>query len=232
MKQAPAIELQDVSVIYNQGTPDEVSALCKVSLVVERGETLIITGSNGSGKSTLLRAIAGTAPVTSGTVLVAGTDVTRWPPYRRARLLGFIYQDPMLATCPNMTVHENFRLASARCWWSLLPERLQVDERQAELVRSSGLALDRKAGALMNSLSGGQRQGATLALALSSSRNILLMDEFTASLDEQVRTSYLAIIARESAHRQLTILGVMHDLDGINVLKCRTMRLCSGTVKN
>jgi len=227
-----AIELRDVCVIYNQGTPDEVAALREVSLIVQKGETLIITGGNGSGKSTLLRAIAGTAPVKSGTILIEGTDVTRWPAHRRARLLGFIYQDPVLGTCPNMTVHENFRLVAGGHWWSLFPEPLRADMAQLTLVHSSGLPLGQKAASLMNSLSGGQRQGAALILALSSNRSILLMDEFTSSLDDQVRTSYLDIIAKELAHRQLTILGVMHDIDGIDVLNCRSIRLAAGIIQN
>ena len=225
-----AIELRDVFVIYNQGTPDEVAALRGVSLTIEKGETLIITGGNGSGKSTLLRAIAGTAPVTSGTVLIGGMDVTRWSPHRRAKLLGFIYQDPMLGTCPNMTVHENFRLVTGGSWWSLLPEPLRSDQAQASLVESSGLPLDRKAGTLMNSLSGGQRQGAALVLALSSNRSILLMDEFTSSLDDTVRASYLEIIAKQSSLQQLTILGVMHDLDGTAALGARTIHLVGGQI--
>ncbi|MDR3548191.1 MAG: ATP-binding cassette domain-containing protein [Candidatus Pacebacteria bacterium] len=232
MNQTPAIELRDVSVIYNHGTPDEVVALRGASLIVEKGETLIITGSNGSGKSTLLRAIAGTAPVTSGKIFIGGTDVTKWQTHRRAKLLGFIYQDPMLGTCPNMTVHENFRLVTGGRWCSLLPERLQVDMEQARLVESSGLPLNRKASTLINSLSGGQRQGAALVLALSSNRSILLMDEFTASLDVAVRASYIEIIAKQSIQQELTILGVMHDLDGISILNCHIIRLAAGIVHN
>jgi len=228
MSDAPAIELRNVSVIYNQGTPEEVLALRHISLQVRKGETVIITGNNGSGKSTLLRAIAGTAPVTDGAVLIAGTDVTRWSSHRRAKLLGFIYQDPMLGTCPNLTVHENFRLVSEGSWWSLLFERLHADEVQSMLVKSSGLLLDHKAATLMSSLSGGQRQGAALILALSSRRSILLMDEFTSSLDDRVRASYLEMIAKQSALQELTILGVMHNLEETAVLKARTVRLAGG----
>lgn len=230
MSQVPAIELRNVSVIYNQGTPDEIFALRGVSLIVRKGETLIVTGSNGSGKSTLLRAIAGTVPVISGIVLIEGTDVTGWAPHRRAKLLGFIYQDPMLGTSPNMTVYENFRLVTEGRWWSMLPDPFHSAEMQVSLVESSRLPLDRKMSTLMNSLSGGQRQGAALILALSSNRSILLMDEFTSALDDQVRISYLDMIAAQSSNRQLTIVGVMHDLDGTSVLNCRTIRLASGSI--
>lgn len=231
MSQVPAIELRQVSVTYNQGTPDEVHALCSVSLTVRKGDSLILTGPNGSGKSTLLRAIAGTAPVTSGKVFIGGTDVTRWPPHRRAGILGFIYQDPMLGTCPNMTLHDNFRLVTGGPWWSLLPESLHADQAQMSLVEASGLPLDRKAATSVNSLSGGQRQGAALVLALSSNRSILLMDEFTSSLDDAVRRSYLQIIAEQSAQKSLTIVGVMHDMDGVNFPNLRTIRLVAGRLQ-
>ena len=66
MTQTPVIELRDVSVVYNEGTPNEVAALNNVSLRVSQGETVVILGGNGSGKSTLLKAIAGTAPVKTG----------------------------------------------------------------------------------------------------------------------------------------------------------------------
>ena len=232
MNQTPAIELQDVSVIYNQGTPDAVVALRGISLVVQKGETIVITGGNGSGKSTLLRAIAGTAPVTSGKIFIAGNDVTNWRPHRRAKLLGFIYQDPMMGTCPNMTVHDNFRLVAGKHWYSISPERLQMEEGQLALVKASGLPLDTKSGSILNTLSGGQRQGAALVLALSSNRSILLMDEFTSSLDNAVRASYLALIAHQSQQQALTILAVLHDLDGANVLSFREIHLESGMIRN
>lgn len=233
MIRTPAIEVLDVSVIYNQGTPDEVVALRGVTLIVQKGETVIITGGNGSGKSTLLRAIAGTAPVTSGKIRIDGTDVTNWLPHRRAKLLGFIHQDPMLGTCPNLTVHENFRLVTGGNWWSPFPEPLHFAPAQVSVIKSSGLPIDCRAGTLVNSLSGGQRQGAALVLALCSNcRSILLMDEFTSSLDNSVRIAFLEIIAMESALRRITILGVVHNLDGFDVLKARMVRMASGLIQD
>ena len=192
---------------------------------------LIITGDNGSGKSTLLNAVAGTVPVKSGTVFIEGIDVSRWTAHWRAKRLGFIHQDPTLGTCPNMTVHENLRLVSGSRWWWPFPEQLSVGDDQRSLIESSGLPLDRKVGAMMSSLSGGQRQGAASILALTSTRPILLMDEFTSSLDDRVRASYLEIIAAERVRRQLTILGVMHDLDGTSALRCQTVKLLNGTIE-
>lgn len=225
-----AIELDDITVVYNHGTPDEVVALSHVSLSVSTGETLIITGSNGSGKSTLLNAIAGTAPVRSGRVLIDGVDVSRWAPYRRARRLGFVHQDTMLGTCPNMTLHENCRLAGGNRWWWPLPEKTSQDERQSQLIDLCALPLERKAGIPLTSLSGGQRQGTSLILALSSQRPILLMDEFTSSLDNQVRESCLKLIAQEVAQRHLTILAIVHNNDDAGYLRGRTINLVNGMI--
>ena len=231
MSDALAIELDDLTVVYNHGTPDEVVALSHVSLSVVKGETIVITGSNGSGKSTLLNAIAGTAPVRSGRVLINGIDVSRWPSYRRARMLGFVHQDTMLGTCPNMTLHENCRLAGGKHWWWPLPEKTSRDERQSRLIELCAMPLDRKAGIPLTSLSGGQRQGTSLILALSSQRPILLMDEFTSSLDNQVRESCLKLIAQESVQRHLTILAIVHNNDDAGSLRGRAINLVNGMIQ-
>lgn len=232
MNVSPAIELREVTVIYDESTTRPVVALKSVSLQVQRGETMFVTGGNGSGKTTLLRAVAGTAPIKSGAIMIDGLEVTNWPARRRAELLGFIYQDPMLGTCPNMTLYENLRLVTGGPWWRLLPEALSMDRDQAQLITDSGLPFHSKAATVMNSLSGGQRQGAALILALSSNRVILLMDEFTSALDERVRKLYLEMIQRESVRRRLTILGVVHDRTAIDILGTRTVHLENGAIND
>jgi len=232
VSEPPAVQLDDVTVVYNEGTPDQVVALREASLSVGKGETYFVTGGNGSGKSTLLKAIAGTVPIKSGRVRIDGTDVTHWSAHRRAKLLGFVHQDPVLGTCPNMTVHENCRLASRRRWWWPLPEPLSTGELQNGLMKFGGQSLQSRAATVLNLLSGGQRQAVALVMALSSGCSILLMDEFTSSLDDCVRTAYLDLIANESARRRLTIIAVFHDLNGIGVLNGRTARLVGGALES
>jgi putative ABC transport system ATP-binding protein len=220
-----------MTVVYKEGTPDQVVALRGISLRVAKGETFVVTGGNGCGKSTLLKAIAGTVPIKSGTVRINGTNVTHWPAHRRAKFLGFVHQDPMLGTCPSLTIHENCRLVSRQSWWWPFPEQLSLEEQQSRLIEAGGLPLQTKAATALNSLSGGQRQALALVMALSSGCSILLMDEFTSSLDDSVRTVYLELIKNESARRRITIIAVLHDSNGIGVLNGRTARLVTGSLE-
>ncbi len=117
MSVASAVELRNVTVTFNRGTPDQVVALRDFSLRIEPSEFLVVVGSNGSGKSTLLRAIAGTVPLMQGQVLLDDTDVTRERDCRRARSMTFVHQDPLLGTCPNLTLYENMMLVARNGKW-------------------------------------------------------------------------------------------------------------------
>ncbi len=230
MSQTPVIELRDVSVVYNEGTPNEVVALKNVSLRVSRGETVVILGGNGSGKSTLLKAIAGTAPVKTGTVLLHGRDVTRWPPYRRSKRIGYVHQDPMLGTCPSLTVHENFQLSASERWWLPIPFSLKMRNEDRASIQRTGLPLEQKASTPVTMLSGGQRQAIALCLAFGSTHPILLLDEFTASLDETTTDAVLCFLAERSAEVGATVLIVMHNLSKAQELGKRTITFTSGSL--
>src|SRR5262245_40890327 len=81
------LEIKNIYKTFHAGTPNEVRALRSVSLRLESGSFLIIIGTNGSGKSTLLNAVAGTFPVDTGMIELAGRNITRWPEHRRARMV-------------------------------------------------------------------------------------------------------------------------------------------------
>ena len=105
------IQLDDVVVTFNKGTPLESTALRNVSLSVRRGQFLTVIGSNGAGKSTSLNVMAGIVPVEQGRVTIDGVDVTAWPVHRRARLVSRVFQDPKMGTCESLSILENFALA-------------------------------------------------------------------------------------------------------------------------
>src|SRR4051812_19129178 len=104
------IEIRDAKKVFHAKTPDARTALDGVSLALSDGTFAVMIGSNGSGKSTLLNAIAGTVPLDSGTISIAGTDVTREPVERRAARIARVFQDPMAGTAASMTVEENLLL--------------------------------------------------------------------------------------------------------------------------
>ena len=108
------LEIQGVSKTFHAGTVNEVRSLRDVNLSIDEGSFVVVIGTNGSGKSTLLNAVAGTFFVDTGSIRLAGTDLTSWPEHRRAALIGRVFQNPFSGTAPNLTVAENLALAERR----------------------------------------------------------------------------------------------------------------------
>lgn len=108
------IEIERLEKTFTQPGGERVLALRGVDLVIPSGQFVTVIGTNGSGKSTLLNAIAGSFLPDAGTIRIAGIDVTRQSEFRRAALIGRVFQDPFKGTCPSMTVAENLRMAELR----------------------------------------------------------------------------------------------------------------------
>ena len=89
------IRLENLTKVFNPGTPDENSAIGDISLQVREGDFITIIGSNGAGKTTLFNLIAGTLFPTEGKIFVQDKEVTKVPEYRRAKYIGRIFQDPL-----------------------------------------------------------------------------------------------------------------------------------------
>src|SRR3954454_14060414 len=108
------LDIRSVSKTFNAGTLNEVRSLQNVEISIDEGSWVIVIGTNGSGKSTLLNAIAGTFLVDSGSIRLAGQDLTRWPEHRRARFIGRVFQNPFSGTAPNLSIAENLALSARR----------------------------------------------------------------------------------------------------------------------
>jgi putative ABC transport system ATP-binding protein len=93
---------------------NEVFALNNINLQIDEGDFITVIGSNGAGKSTLLNCIASCFFPDSGGITVNGSDVTRWPEYKRARYISRVFQNPLLGTCPSATIEQNLALANKR----------------------------------------------------------------------------------------------------------------------
>jgi NitT/TauT family transport system ATP-binding protein len=168
---APAVSLHDVVKTYDSG----VMALGPMSLDVARGEFVSLLGPSGCGKSTALRLIAGLTSPTSGAVSVAQREVENRPGHG----LGFVFQEPTLM--PWATVRENVRLPLK------LARAADVDAEARVAQALSRVGLTDFAGAYPRELSGGMKMRASLARALVTEPDILLMDEPFAALDEITR---------------------------------------------
>ncbi|MFT0892397.1 ABC transporter ATP-binding protein [Pseudochelatococcus sp. G4_1912] len=226
------IEVRDLVVTFNAGTPLERAALRGVSLRLDEGEFVSVIGSNGAGKSTLLGAIAGDVMPTSGKVLLSDDDVSRVPLEVRSRHVARVFQDPLAGSCGTLSIAENLALAASRGQRrSFLPAlrhaRLaKIRQRIEEL----NLKLEDRLDQPMGSLSGGQRQALALVMATLAPSSVLLLDEHTAALDPR-NADFVLDLTRELAARfNLTVLMVTHSMRHALDIGTRTVMLHEGRI--
>lgn len=176
-------------------------ALTNVGLSIPEGTYAVLMGGTGQGKTTLLEAICGLRRVTSGRVLLNGSDMTDWKPGDRG--VGYVPQD--LALFPMMTVrgHLEFALRVRRCSASLIRDRV------AELAHVLGIEplLSRR----VTNLSGGEAQRVALGRALSFRPRVLLLDEPLNALDEATRDRLCELLRSVQKPSGLTTLHITHS---------------------
>src|SRR4030043_705060 len=172
------LDVKKVTKIFNHRTVNEKIALHNVSLKLEKGEFVTLIGGNGSGKSTLLNCIAGVYPVDKGLIIIDGKNVTNLNEYKRAVVLGRVFQDPVMGTAANMWIEENMALALRRGQRRGLSWGITTKEREhyRELLKTLGLGLENRLSTKVGMLSGGQRQAVTLLVATIKKPNLLLFD--------------------------------------------------------
>ena len=208
------LELQNVSKTFNPGTINEKQALKNINLLLKDGDFVTVIGGNGAGKSTMLNAVAGVWPVDTGAILIDGENVTGLPDYRRAKLVGRVFQDPMTGTAATMQIDENLALAKRRGksrglrWGVTAQEREEYKER----LKILDLGLENRLTAKVGLLSGGQRQALTLLMATLQKPELLLLDEHTAALDPKTAEKVLGATERLVTRDHLTTLMVTHNM--------------------
>jgi putative ABC transport system ATP-binding protein len=209
------LKISGVSKTFNPNTPNENRVLCNLSLEIMRGDFVTIIGSNGAGKSTLLNIIAGLYPIDSGEITLSGNSLTSLPEHKRARLMGRVFQDPMLGTSPSMTVEENLSLAYSRANNISLRWGLNLHKRRIfqEQLRNIPLGLERRLSTKVKFLSGGQRQALTLLMATMQKPPLLLLDEHTAALDPKTAIIVNNLTEELVKQRNITTLMVTHNLE-------------------
>ena len=191
-----SIEVNSVSAAYGT-TP----VLHSVSLSIEPGQILSVLGPSGSGKSTLLRVIAGLHPLTSGSVHIAGTDVTGVPAHRRR--IGLVPQDGALFAHRDVAGNVGFGIQR-------LPARHAAQHpRVKELIALVGLdGLEHRR---PHELSGGQQQRVALARALAHDPQLVLLDEPFSALDAGLRVRLREEVGAILRGQGISTLLVTHD---------------------
>ncbi|MEW2454104.1 amino acid ABC transporter ATP-binding protein [Streptomyces albus] len=202
----------------------ELEVLRGIDLTVRSGEVVCVIGPSGSGKSTLLRCVNLLEEPTSGTVRVAGTEVTD-PDVdidRVRRRIGMVFQSFNLF--PHLTALGNLTIAQRRVLGRGKAEAEDVARRNLRRV-----GLTDKEGSYPAQLSGGQQQRVAIARALSMGPDLMLFDEPTSALDPELVGDVLAVM-RRLADEGMTMLVVTHEMSFAREVADRVVFMDGGTV--
>jgi peptide/nickel transport system ATP-binding protein len=213
----PLVRVRDLHVRF-VSRDATVHAVNGVDFDLRQGESLCILGESGSGKSVTLRALMRLNPprrtVLSGSVLVAGNDVINAPEKTMADLRGgtvsMIFQEPMTALDPVFTIGQQITETVIRHEGV---SKAQADARALELLELVQIpSAKRRLAAYPHELSGGLRQRAMIAIALSCRPKLLLADEPTTALDATVQIQILLLLRRLQEDLGMGVVFVTHDL--------------------
>jgi putative ABC transport system ATP-binding protein len=218
---APVISIKNLVKTYIVGEV-EVRALRGVSLDVQRGEFVAVTGPSGSGKSTLMHILGCLDRPTSGQYVLDGQDVSTMSKDQlaevRNRKIGFVFQGFNLLS--RTTALDNVELPL------LYGSKLRTAERHRLAMEAlTAVGLDKRADHHPNQLSGGQQQRVAIARALITKPRILLADEPTGNLDSRTSIEVMGIFQRLNVERGITVLLITHEHDiaeyGTRIIRCR-----------
>lgn len=216
------LETRDLKKYYKTGS-GEVKALDGVSILVQKGEFLSITGTSGSGKSTLLHMLGGLDTPTSGSIYIDGKDIAGMDKDElaifRRRKIGFVFQNYNLL--PLMNVYENIILPVKLD--GIRPDQAFIDK----IIKALGLS-DKKY-FMPGQLSGGQQQRVALARALAAKPAIILADEPTGNLDSRTSLDVLGLIKTCGVQFGQTIVMITHN-EEIAQMAGRIIRLEDGKI--
>ena len=215
-----AVEIKNMYKSYEDG---KIKALNGINLSILDGEFVSIIGPSGSGKSTLLNMLGALDVPDSGSIEVAGQNLTEDEKLNefRSQKIGFIFQLHNLI--PNISVRENVEIP-------MYTQKLSSDEmknRALELLDDVGLK--DKADILPNKLSGGERQRVAIARALANNPSIILADEPTGSLDSKTSSKILRLLIDLHEDKNVTLIIVTHDMD-VAKLADRVIEVLDGEI--
>jgi cell division transport system ATP-binding protein len=216
----PVVEFRGVSLKYSSGD----MGLDQATFSVDRGEFVFLIGSTGSGKSTVMRTLIKELEPTSGTIRVAGHDLSqirraKVPYYRRN--IGVVFQDFKLL--PSRTVYDNVAYALQATGHS----RKEIRAKVPDVLRLTGLSL--KLHNYPDQLSGGEQQRVSIARAFVNHPPLLLADEPTGNLDPDTSIDIMRLLYRIN-RTGTTVLVASHDNVMVNRMRRRVIELSHGRI--
>ncbi len=200
------VRVRNLDKKYTRGT-EEIHVLQGLNLDVDAGDFVAFMGPSGSGKTTLLNLLGGLDLPTSGSITVAGDEITKLSAAKltswRARHVGFIFQ--LYNLIPVLTAFQNVELP-------LLLTKLSKAERRKHVETALAVVgLSDRMGHYPRQLSGGQEQRVAIARAMVADPTFLLCDEPTGDLDRKSADEIMEIIGRLVSEYGKTVLMVSHD---------------------
>lgn len=216
------IKLENVTKVYKTG----VRAVNNMNVNIGPGEFVYVIGPTGAGKSTFIKLLYREEKASSGTVVVAGQDVSKIKnskvPYFR-RNIGIVFQNFRLL--PKKTVFENIAFTLE------VTDTPKMDIRKKVRKTLELVGLEDKANAFPHELSGGQQQRVAIARAIVNSPKVLIADEPTGNLDPDTSIEIIELLEKINEINHTTILVVTHDKEIVQKYKKRTILIEDGCIK-
>lgn len=220
-----SIQVENISFIYNEGTPFESEALKDVSFTIEDNEFVGIIGHTGSGKSTLIQHLNGLLKPTSGRITINGIDITSTKNLKDIRReVGIVFQYPEHQLFEE-TIYKDIAFGPSNLGLSDDETKMRV----FEAMKTVGLDVSMKDMSPFE-LSGGERRRVAIAGVLSMMPKILILDEPTAGLDPRGRDEILGKIKEIHEKYEMTTILVSHSMEDIAKLVNKIIVMHEGKV--
>jgi peptide/nickel transport system ATP-binding protein len=215
---APLLEIRDLSVAFAGRHGEALEAVSGVDLTVNAGELHGVVGESGSGKSVTMLAVMGLLSPgarLSGSIRLDGRELVGLSDRQMRRIrgarIGYIFQDPMTALNPLLTVGD--QIAEAIRIHKPQVGRTQAREQAVELLRLVAIPVpERRAAQYPHEFSGGMRQRAVIAMAMANEPDLLIADEPTTALDVTIQAQIMELLERLRRDKGVGIVLVTHDL--------------------
>ncbi len=217
------IDIKNCYKVYKNG----VTAIADLTLSIDKGEFVFVTGTSGCGKSTLVKLLYREEKPTKGQVMVGGINVAKLynsRVYKLRRKLGIVFQDFKLL--PKLTVYENVAYALE----NLGLKKSVIKEKVLKALEITGLK--EKIRSFPNQLSGGEQQRVCIARAIVNDPKLLICDEPTGNLDPKTSKEIVKVIYNINKELGTTVIMVTHDKEIVNSMKKRVITLENGVLTN
>ncbi len=217
------VDIKNCYKVYNNG----VTAIADLTLQIDKGEFVFVTGTSGCGKSTFIKLLYREEKPTKGQVMVGGINVAKLynrKVYKLRRKLGIVFQDFKLL--PKLTVFENVAFGLENIGMK------KSDIKEKVLIALDRVGLKEKIRSFPNQLSGGEQQRVCIARAIVNEPKLLICDEPTGNLDPNTSKEIVKVINNINKNMGTTVIMVTHDKEIVNSMKKRVITLEHGVLVN